>query len=518
MSLGAGFLSQSSLEVYFGLGSSTGPLRATVTWPSGFIQTLDGLPADHRIVVVEGDAGFQATPFEPRNHDLSPCAPQQPFHPGVKAEGYPLLDPVPAPAFALKNLKGATVNSASFRGRPLLLNFWATWCKPCQEEMRAWVEHYPEILASGAAIAAISVDEPDQRAAVARFVAERRLPFTVLLADADTVRRFDVFYRGLFQRSTALQVPTSFLLDSGGNVVKLYRGPVPLETLRADLRQASQHPETFAGGAFPYPGRVALLGYARNFQRFGMKFIDRGFYADAEPYFRKAIERYPDDYMSWNLLGMIYGQQGDPERARQAFERSVALKPDFVPVNYNLAMLYLELRQPDRAEAAFARAYQGDPTDVTVLREYWKLLVAEDKVEDAKRILRAYLKQEPSDAEALNALGVTYARTGYPLLARESFARAVELQPGFAEAQKNLGTALVQTGELAAAVPVLERAVALKADDADALYMLAYAYAQTGRTADAEQALQKVLQLRPGDARARRALDNLHSPGAGRQP
>jgi Flp pilus assembly protein TadD/peroxiredoxin len=515
--LGSGFLSQSTLDVYFGLGAAAGPFRAVITWPSGRTQSVEGLPADHRIVITEGEATFQAAPFRPRNADLAPCAPQSLPPNTPKADGTPLVEPVPTPTFSLPNLRGETVTSQSLLGRPVLLNFWATWCKPCQEEMRQWASDYAGLRSAGLELVAVSVDEPGQRASVERFASERQLPFPVLLADFETVRRFDVFTRALLTRSTGLQVPTSFLVDREGRVAKLYRGVVPPEVLRADVSALRSSPERLARSSFPFPGKSAYASFGRSYRHLAMYYVDRKLYPDGLDVLEKAVAVAPRDFVAWAMLGLLREAQGLIDPARRALEEAVRLQPDYVLGNTNLARFYYQHAQPGLAVAPLARAYQVEPNDLEVARQYWVALMDARKFDDAKPVLRAYLRARPADPEAHNALGVAYARTAAPLLAVESFARAFELKPDFAEAAKNLGTALVQTNSLDRAVPALERAAALAPDDADTLYLLAYAYAQRGRPADAERLLRRVLELRPGDPRARQALETLHpAPGGNR--
>src|SRR4029077_13082359 len=62
---GSGFLSQHSKELFFGLGESRGPVKASIRWPSGLIQQVSGLPADHRIWVEEGVEPPRTEPFRP---------------------------------------------------------------------------------------------------------------------------------------------------------------------------------------------------------------------------------------------------------------------------------------------------------------------------------------------------------------------------------------------------------------------------------------------------------------------
>lgn len=512
--LGSGFLSQSSLTVTFGLGAWTGPVTARILWPSGLEQTLTGLPVDHRIGVVEGDPRPNSTPFRARTSEPRACPPQALPAPGVRPEGYALLDPVPAPPFALKNLAGETVTQASLEGRPVLLNFWATWCAPCQEEMRQWKEHYADIRAAGAELVAVSVDEPDAAATVEQFVRQRQLPFPVLRMDAATLERYNIFYRRLFERRSDLEIPTTFLLTATGDLAKLYRGVAPLEPLLDDLRALARSPQALAQQTLPYPGRRFVGGFGRDYYHLGAAFFERGLLEDAGLYLEKAVAANPADAEAWDSLGVVAARRDDLERARSDFERAVAIRPDYAAGYANLGVAYQRLAQPDKAEAAFARAAQLDPADPQKLLQYAQALAANGKAEPAIRTLESYLALEPTDAEALNDLGVLHARGGSLALASEDFRRAAELKPDYAEAFRNLGISYLQLGLPTKASEALEQALKLDPQDADAALALADSYLQRGLRSEGEQMLRRVLELRPGDPRVREALQRLRPGGS----
>ena len=131
----------------------------------------------------------------------------------------------PAPTFKLKSLDGRTVESGSLKGRPVVLNFWATWCAPCQEE----IPELKALAAGGAAeVVGVALDEggPD---AVSPFVGRHGINYTVLLGDQETFMRFD---GGV--------IPYTLLLDSSQRVVKIYRGATTRATLERDLKAAGQ--------------------------------------------------------------------------------------------------------------------------------------------------------------------------------------------------------------------------------------------------------------------------------------
>jgi peroxiredoxin len=89
----------------------------------------------------------------------------------------------PTPALSLPDLDGKQHTLDAYRGKVVLINFWATWCEPCKEEMPS-IERLRQSLADRPfAVLAVNLAEPDSR--VQRFVQEARLGFPVLM-DRDT--------------------------------------------------------------------------------------------------------------------------------------------------------------------------------------------------------------------------------------------------------------------------------------------------------------------------------------------
>ena len=121
----------------------------------------------------------------------------------------------PAPEFALPDLAGATRTLADFRGRPLLINFWATWCAPCVEEMpllAALRSRQPE---GGLEVIGIALDDP---AAVRDFVARLAIDYPILL---DTPGRGDTSMR---YGDVQGVLPYTVLVDSQGRIADIRAG------------------------------------------------------------------------------------------------------------------------------------------------------------------------------------------------------------------------------------------------------------------------------------------------------
>jgi thiol-disulfide isomerase/thioredoxin len=68
-------------------------------------------------------------------------------------------EPVPAPDFSIQDLQGNTLDLASYKGKVLVVNFWATWCPPCRKEIPDFVEAYKELKGEGLEILGLSVDD-----------------------------------------------------------------------------------------------------------------------------------------------------------------------------------------------------------------------------------------------------------------------------------------------------------------------------------------------------------------------
>jgi peroxiredoxin len=131
------------------------------------------------------------------------------------------------PPFSLPDaVSGSTVNSTNFTGKTLLITFFATWCPPCMQEVPALIELHQQFSKANFSVVGLSVDEGGS-SVVAKLVEKRSINYPVLMADAATARNF----------GGVVGIPTSFLVNKEGNVVKKYPGYVPHEVLEQDIKK-----------------------------------------------------------------------------------------------------------------------------------------------------------------------------------------------------------------------------------------------------------------------------------------
>ena len=119
----------------------------------------------------------------------------------------PPRNEMPAPDFTLQTSNGNSVSLSDFKGKAVLLNFWATWCVPCKKELPSMQRLYDFLKKDGIEVIAISIDR-DQRERVNQYVKDYRLTFPVLLDPSQKVRK-SYFIMGL---------PTSYLIGGDGKL------------------------------------------------------------------------------------------------------------------------------------------------------------------------------------------------------------------------------------------------------------------------------------------------------------
>ena len=130
-----------------------------------------------------------------------------------------------APEFRLKLLTGGEAALSQFNGRPILVNFWATWCKPCRQEMPEIMAAYQAHRASGLEVLAVNLSDQESMKDVRKFVAQLELPFPILLDNKGKTR----------ERYGLVTVPTSVFIDAKGIVREVNAGPISTEALERGL-------------------------------------------------------------------------------------------------------------------------------------------------------------------------------------------------------------------------------------------------------------------------------------------
>jgi cytochrome c biogenesis protein CcmG/thiol:disulfide interchange protein DsbE len=130
-----------------------------------------------------------------------------------------------APDLVRTDLSGKPFALAGLRGKVVLLNFWATWCAPCREEMPVFSRWQLSYGPRGLSVVGVSMD--DDVGAVRQMLAQRPVSYRLVMGDAILAERF----------GGVLGLPLSYLLDAQGRVVARYQGEVNLPEIEKKIRE-----------------------------------------------------------------------------------------------------------------------------------------------------------------------------------------------------------------------------------------------------------------------------------------
>jgi len=140
----------------------------------------------------------------------------------LENKGYALKAGTVAPLFSLPSLKGSPVTLQSFRGKLVVVNFWATWCPPCVAEMPSLERLHRTLEGEGLQVLGVSIDEDE--AALRKFVAARGVTFPILRDPGGRIAA------GAY-RTTGW--PETFVIDAAGVLKEQYVGPSDWDTPEA---------------------------------------------------------------------------------------------------------------------------------------------------------------------------------------------------------------------------------------------------------------------------------------------
>jgi thiol-disulfide isomerase/thioredoxin len=146
----------------------------------------------------------------------------------------PLLNK-PAPAFALRDLAGHRVSLANYRGKAVLINFWATWCAPCRVEMPWFIALQQKYSAQGFTILGIDSDYPEDLPKVPGFASKMGLNYPVLYSNQQTQTNY----------ACCDYLPMSYYVDRAGTIRVVTVGlgdPNTVETYIRRLLETSPPP------------------------------------------------------------------------------------------------------------------------------------------------------------------------------------------------------------------------------------------------------------------------------------
>jgi peroxiredoxin len=149
-----------------------------------------------------------------------------------------------APAFSLKDSNGATVKLADYRGKVVLLNFWATWCGPCKVEIPWFMDFEKTYKDRDFAVLGVSMDD-DGWQSVKPYMRDRKINYRMLLGTDELSQ----LYGGVDS------LPTTFVIDREGRIVAHHVGLVSKGDYENEILSLLNAPKTATRAALENPAR-----------------------------------------------------------------------------------------------------------------------------------------------------------------------------------------------------------------------------------------------------------------------
>ena len=195
---------------------------------SGDLTDFSGRETPNASLAGDGDIPRPAYewPSRPTDHEVGSGVSLSARRPASTPRLVPMAQRAAAPGFTLPAMESGDATLADYAGRVLLLNFWATWCRPCRIEMPWFVEFQDAFAERGFAVLGVSVD--DGWDVVRRFLEQSPVDYRVALAD--TAERLAPF-------GPITILPTTWLIDRQGRLAATHVGLVDRTVLESDIQQ-----------------------------------------------------------------------------------------------------------------------------------------------------------------------------------------------------------------------------------------------------------------------------------------
>lgn len=391
----AGFQTQVPLDLHFGLGATQAKTidRIEIRWPSGAVESYRDLPIDRLLLFTEGR--------RPQSLPL----------PAWPVEGQPRVPNTYDLSASALRVEGGEAPLAT-RGAPAVINFWAPWCKPCQEELPT-LRMLSDRYRGKATFVGVSVETKDQ-SEVRRAIRDHGLSYPQFYGN-------DRLLASFFGGDGEAQLPSTFVFDSRGSIRRAFHRPIQAQDLDVLL-------DSFQDG------------------------------------------EVPASYLA--VLGSNAGAQGRVQDARRYYEEALAAEPGHVLATVGLGSIAAAEGKLDEAAALLTVATEKDPWLPLAWLRLAMVYAARGDAEKATSTCRRWMDTHPKDSHCLVTVGTTLFGSGHPAQAEKALAAAVEVSPDAVEAWVGLGKVRLHLGR-GDATEALRKALRLKPGHPEAARLLA---------------------------------------------
>jgi Flp pilus assembly protein TadD len=370
---GEGFLSQSTKWLHFGLGKLEQIDKIIVHWPAGKAEEFPGVKIDQRYLLVQSSGQAQALPPIARKLKIEP-AEQRPV-PDSQVVTVPLTTLLPMPRdIPYTDFNGDRHPVPIGQGRPTLLILWASWCLPCQKELIELTAHQKELEQAGIDVVALTVDGLNEDGSnpedAPNFCKQKKIPFATGKATAELAQLLTELHHMMVVLNRPLPIPVSFLMNGKGQMTTIYKGPIPLAELLADvkqdpknLRERWQRAACLPGSQLADDGLYVSLKRIDAVACYELAYMcsQSNRYQTAAEYFRIVLDAEPNYREAYPSLALSLDRSGQQDEAVRYYNEALKYYPERATLHYNLGAIYHRQGRRDQARLQYQEALRLDP-------------------------------------------------------------------------------------------------------------------------------------------------------------
>ncbi|MEO2047207.1 MAG: tetratricopeptide repeat protein [Pirellulales bacterium] len=513
---GDGYLAQSSKWLHFGLGDATLVERLVVHWPGGETEEFDVLETDRRYKILQGTGRTTPWPFRTPSKPLTPS----PLVESPSSDQVQVFTAsrIPMPrlpyetfeggsALVFEDHDGAKTDGAKSQG-PVLLNLWASWCRPCLLELKDFASDDERIAKSGLRFVALSVDGLGDQAgdshSAQQMASRLKLPFATGMATSELMEKIQMLHDEVLETRRPLPVPTSFLIDGERRLAAIYKGPVPMDRLLADVQKLKLSAEDRLSASLPFSGHWFARPSFFRLAELGRKLVAHGYLEDAADYVARYRDQLQQDRKLPFLLadlGTSYEKQNDLNHAVEYYADAVKLKPGVATAHATLGAALMRLGRMEKALVEYQTAIRLNPDLVVAHFNLGLLLGKFRKTDEAIKHLTRVVTAKPDFLSAHFQLAVLFEQKGRSADACAEYRAVLRIDSTHAAANNNLAWILATHADphLRNGTQAVEFAERCARDHGEnqpgVLDTLAASYAEAGRFLEAQTTAEQALKM-----------------------
>ncbi len=228
--------------------------------------------------------------------------------------------------------------------------------------------------------------------------------------------------------------------------------------------------------------------------------IQLRYWQNSEKLFTHVIKVTSNNYVAYECLGKIMGEQGKTDAALELFQEAVKIEPADPLAQYNLGTTLIHMNKLDEAIDCFAMAIKDDPRMAEAHNNWGKALLDQGKLEEATHHFAEASRLQPDNPEICYNLGTLLLRQSTNTETILRFADALRLKPEYTDALGNLKIAVMNLGGPDQAKASILEAVKPKPDEPLLYFALGLILLEQSRTEEAETQFARAIRLKPNDA------------------